>query len=416
MNTNEQQAWGGPLTGIRILDFTRVLSGPYGTMILGDMGAEIIKIETIEKGDETRNFPPFVNDMSHYFIALNRNKKSICLNLKDPQGVKIARDLAAKCDVVIENFRPGVMDKLGLSYEELQKDNPKLVYCSISGFGTTGPLKDNPSFDIVAQALSGIMSVTREPDQSPTKLGIPLGDMAGGIFGVFGILATLLEVQRTGQGRKLDIAMLDSLLGMLGYLSQIYFVTGKTPEPFGTRHANIVPYGSYETSDGHIIVACLIERFWFNLARAINREDLITDPRYTEYLIRLENRESLEKTVADAMKTRTTKEWEKRLAEFDVPYAPILSVAEALEHPNTKAREMVRSVNHPEIGDLQLVSSPIKFEGMPQSPMTAPPKLGENTTEILTKLLNLSPQHIQDMQKSGTISSHSRNNNDPAAE
>ncbi|WP_417796533.1 CaiB/BaiF CoA transferase family protein [Terasakiella pusilla] len=403
MTDQQKQGWKGPLEGVRVLDFTRVLSGPYATMILADMGAEIIKIESVEKGDDTRNFPPFVNDMSHYFIALNRNKKSISLNLKTPEGVKIAKDLAAQCDIVIENFRPGVMDKLGLGYDALKEGNDKLVYCAISGFGATGPMRDNPSFDIVAQALSGIMSVNREPDQTPTKLGIPLGDMAGGIFGVFGILGTLHEATRTGKGRKLDISMLDSLLGMLGYLSQIYFVTGETPKPFGTRHPNLVPYGAFETSDGHIIVACLTENFWFNLARAIEREDLIDDPRYGEYLARIENRATLEQIVADAMKKRSTQEWEARLDEFDVPFAPILSVQEALEHPNTQAREMVRTVEHPEIGTLKVVSSPIKFEGENIAPMTAPPTLGENTNDILTDLLGISPQEIALLRKNGVL-------------
>jgi crotonobetainyl-CoA:carnitine CoA-transferase CaiB-like acyl-CoA transferase len=403
MTNQEKQGWKGPLEGVRILDFTRVLSGPYATMILGDMGAEIIKIESVEKGDDTRSFPPFVNDMSHYFIALNRNKKSITLNLKDPAGAKIAKDLAAKCDIVIENFRPGVMDKLGLGYDVLSAENKKLVYCSISGFGATGPMRDNPSFDIVAQALSGIMSVNREPDQNPTKLGIPLGDMAGGIFGVFGILGTLHEATRTGQGRKLDISMLDSLLGMLGYLSQIYFVTGETPKPFGTRHPNLVPYGAFETSDGHIIVACLTENFWFNLARAIEREDLIDDPRYCEYLARIENRETLEQTVAEAMKKRSTKEWEVRLDEFDVPFAPILSVQEALDHPNTKARDMIKTVEHPEIGTLRVVSSPIKFEGQEAAPMSAPPTLGENTGDILNELLGLSQTEINTLKAEGIL-------------
>jgi crotonobetainyl-CoA:carnitine CoA-transferase CaiB-like acyl-CoA transferase len=403
MTDQQKQGWKGPLEGVRVLDFTRVLSGPYATMILADMGAEIIKIESVEKGDDTRNFPPFVNDMSHYFIALNRNKKSISLNLKTPEGVKIAKDLAAQCDIVIENFRPGVMDKLGLGYDALKEGNDKLVYCAISGFGATGPMRDNPSFDIVAQALSGIMSVNREPDQTPTKLGIPLGDMAGGIFGVFGILGTLHEATRTGKGRKLDISMLDSLLGMLGYLSQIYFVTGETPKPFGTRHPNLVPYGAFETSDGHIIVACLTENFWFNLARAIEREDLIDDPRYGEYLARIENRATLEQIVADAMKKRSTQEWEARLDEFDVPFAPILSVQEALEHPNTQAREMVRTVEHPEIGTLKVVSSPIKFEGENIAPMTAPPTLGENTNDILTDLLGISPQEISLLRENGVL-------------
>lgn len=393
----------GPLADVRVLDFTRVLSGPYATMVLGDMGAEIIKIESVGKGDDTRDFPPFINGMSHYFIALNRNKKSISIDLKDPAGAQLARNLAAKSDVVIENFRPGVMERLGLGYEDLRKDSPGLVYCSISGFGATGPLRDQPSFDIVAQALSGIMSVNREPGQAPTKLGIPLGDMAGGIFGAFGILGALHEAQRTGAGRKIDISMLDSLLGMLGYLSQIYFVTGEAPRPFGTRHPNLVPYGAFETADGHIIVACLTEGFWRSFARAIGQEHLVADPRFAAYTGRLENREALEGIVAAVLKTRTTSEWVSRLGEHDVPHAPILSVAEALDHPNTAARGMVRTVGHPVVGDLKMVASPIRLEGAGDSPMSPPPLLGENTREILAKILDIGPDEIESLRIRGIV-------------
>ena len=392
-----------PLSGVRVLDFTRVLSGPYATMTLGDMGAEIIKVEALGTGDETRNFPPFVNGMSHYFIALNRNKKSVTINLKSPAGVKLARDLAAKSAVVIENFRPGVMDKLGLGYDVLKEDNPALVYCSISGFGATGPLRDSPSFDIVAQALSGIMSVNREPDQMPTKLGIPLGDMAGGIFGVFGVLGALFDAQRTGLGRKIDISMLDSLLGMLGYLSQIYFVTGETPRPFGTRHPNIVPYGAFQTSDSHIIVACLTEDFWRNFARALGREELVHDPRFSEYTARLQNRDELESVIGDVMRRKTTADWTARLEEYDVPHAPILSVKEALDHPNTAAREMVQTIHHERIGDLKVVASPIKFEGDAPQPMSAPPTLGEYTNSVLEDILDIGQGEIETLRKDGVI-------------
>ncbi|WP_169567553.1 CaiB/BaiF CoA transferase family protein [Sneathiella limimaris] len=394
----------GPLDGVRVLDFTRVLSGPYATMILGDLGAEVIKIESLEKGDETRNFPPYVGDLSHYFIALNRNKSSITLDLKTPEGAKIAKDLAATSDVVIENFRPGVMDKLGLGYEELKKDNPALVYCAISGFGAEGPLKDKPSFDIVAQALSGIMSVNREPDQSPTKLGVPLGDMSGGIFGVFGILAALHEATTKKVGRKVDISMLDSLLGMLGYLSQLYFVTGKTPEPYGTRHPNIVPYGAIETADGHIIVACLTEGFWRNFANAMGRADLLEDPRYAAYEDRLANREGLEALITEIFKTDTTAAWTQKMEEFDVPHAPILSIAEALDHPNTAARGMIQTVTHPEIGPLKMVSNPVKFVGHTPPEPTPPPKLGENTNTVLSDLLGYTTDEINSLKTKGVIS------------
>lgn len=395
--------WKGPLDGIRVLDFTRVLSGPYATLLLGDMGAEVIKVETVGKGDDTRHFPPFKEGMSHYFISLNRNKRSVTIDLKTPDGVKLAKDLAARCDVVIENFRPGVMDRLGLGYDMLKADNPKLIYCAISGFGATGPLKDKPSFDIVAQALSGAMSVNREPGQPPTKLGLPMGDLGGGIFGTIAILGALHEVGRTGVGRKIDISMLDGLLGLLGYLPQIYFVTGETPKPYGTRHPSLLPYGAYATTDGHVIVACLTEDFWHNMARAIGRADLLDDPRFATYDKRLANRDALEDIVVPILKSRTTAEWVERLEEHDVPHAPILDVAEALEHPNTQARGMIGSVAHPEIGDLDVVANPILYDGMGRLPMTPPPDLGADTDAVLSELLDLDANAVAALRQRGVV-------------
>src|SRR5690554_6323150 len=368
MNNNSQvsSSWKGPLKNVRILDFTRVLSGPYATMMLADQGADVIKIEAPEKGDDTRHFPPFKNGMSHYYIALNRNKKSIVLNLATAEGKKIARDLAAKSDVVIENFRPGVMKRLGLDYATLAEENPGLVYCSISGFGAEGPLCDQPSFDIVAQALSGVMSVNGEPGAGPTKMGLPIGDMAGGIYGAIAILSALYERKETGQGRLIDISMLDSLIGMLGYLAQIYLVTGESPKPQGTSHPNIVPYGAFQTSDGYIIIACLTENFWHNLARAIGAEELIKDPRFTDYASRLAHRAEMNELIGKYISTGTTAEWAERLQHHDVPRSPILSVGEALEHPNTKTRDMSSNVAHPILGDLRLVGNPINYMGVPR--------------------------------------------------
>ena len=237
----DQSPAPGPLAGIRVLDFSRILSGPYASMVLADLGADVIKVEPIGTGDETRNFPPFQGELSHYFIALNRSKQSLTLNLKSPEGIRIARDLARDSDIVLENFRPGVMDRLGLGYETLSGDNPKLIYGSITGFGRNSPHGDKPAFDIVAQALSGVMSINREPGQPPNRLGVPLGDLAGSIFSLFGLLAALHARHVTGRGQHVEIAMLDSLIALQGYLSQIYFVSGQEPEPMGTRHPSIVP-------------------------------------------------------------------------------------------------------------------------------------------------------------------------------
>lgn len=387
----------GPLSGIKVLDFSRILSGPYASMILADLGADIVKIEPIETGDETRNFPPFQGPLSHYYIALNRSKKSLALDLKSPEGVKIARELAQQSDIVLENFRPGVLDRLGLGYDTLSADNPALIYCSITGFGKNSPHAKKPAFDIVAQALSGVMSINCEPGQAPNKLGIPLGDMAGSIFSLFGLLAALHERNVTGKGRMVEVAMLDSLIAMQGYLSQIYFVSGQSPQPVGTRHPSIVPYGSFVTSDGHVIVACLTERFWHNFARCIGKEELITDPRFALYEQRLANRDQLEQIILERMQQETTEYWLARLSEFDVPNAPILSVAEALDQDHVEAHGLIETVSHPVAGDMRVVRGPILFDGEGPSPSTAPSLLGENSREILLDRLNYEPEIIDQL-------------------
>ncbi|GGE61657.1 CaiB/BaiF CoA transferase family protein [Actibacterium pelagium] len=403
MNPQTEQTRTGPLAGIKVLDFSRILSGPYCSMVLADLGAEVIKVEPIDGGDDTRNFPPFKGPLSHYFIALNRSKQSIALDLKNPDGVKIARDLARQCDVVLENFRPGVMDRLGLGYDVLKAENPGLVYCSITGFGRKSPHGDKPAFDIVAQALSGVMSVNREPDQAPNKLGIPLGDMAGSIFSLFGLLAALVERGSTGQGRHVEIAMLDSLIAMQGYLSQIYFVTGESPQPVGTRHPSILPYGSYPAADGHVIVACLTERFWHNFARCLGREDLITDERFGQYEKRLENRDELEEIICGIMKQQTVDTWLDRLTEFDVPNAPILSIGGALEQDHVAERGLIETVSHPEAGEIKLVRGPILFDGEGPGKARAPALLGEDTHAVLGQWLGYSEAQIAELEKAGAI-------------
>ncbi|MGE4281054.1 MAG: CaiB/BaiF CoA transferase family protein [Magnetospirillum sp.] len=394
----------GPLHGVRILDFSRILSGPYATMILADFGAEVIKVENTDKGDETRGFPPFVGDMSHYFIALNRNKQSLALDLKSPQGRDIARKLAALSDVVVENFRPGVMKRLGLDHQTLAADNPALCYCSISGFGQDSPLADRPAFDIVAQALSGVMSVNGEPGQPPSKLGLPLGDMAASIYAVFAILAVLFERQSTGKGRHIEVPMLDSLMGMLGYLAQVYFVTGNAPRPVGTKHPNIVPYGAFPTSDGHVIVACLTERFWVNFARALDLPELVQDPRFGAYEDRLRNRDQLEEMVESRMRQNDTAFWLARLDECDVPNAPIMDVGQALNQAHVSQAGLVETVHHPAVGDLRVVGSPVRLDGERPATYRPPPLLGEHSKDVLQRLLDIGPQDAEALQQGGVIS------------
>ena len=403
MSDTQQQTAAGPLAGIKVLDFSRILSGPYASMVLADLGAEVIKVEPITSGDETRNFPPFQNGMSHYYIALNRSKKSISLDLKSPEGMQIAKDLAQQSDIVLENFRPGVMDRLGLGYDTLRAENEGLLYCSITGFGANSPHGDKPAFDIVAQALSGVMSVNCEPGQAPNKLGIPLGDMAGSIFSLFGLLAALHERNATGRGKHIEVAMLDSLIALQGYLSQIYYVSGQSPQPVGTQHPSIVPYGSFPTSDGHVIVACLTERFWHNFARCLDRADLIKDPRFALYDARLANRDALQPIIHARMTQDTTAYWLQRLEEFDVPSAPILSIGEALEQEHVAKQGLVEEITHPQIGDMKVVRGPSRFDGRGPAKAKAPSMLGENTFDVLSDQLGLQASDIQKLVAKGVV-------------
>jgi len=395
-------AWAGPLAGLKVLDLTRVLAGPYATQSLGDLGAEIWKVEP-PGGDETRAFPPFLGGESHYFLALNRSKKSLVIDLKQEEGKDLLRRLVAKADILVENYRPGVMDRLGLGYEALSALNPGLIQCSISGFGQTGPLKDKPAFDIVTQAMSGALSVNGEKGRPPVKLGLPLGDMVGGVYGPIAILAALHERHATGRGRQIDISLHDGLMGMLGYLAQLGFITGEDPEPVGSMHPTVVPYGSYPASDGHVIVAVLAENFWARFCAALDRPELADDPRFATLPDRKANREVLEAMIAEVMRTRTVAEWEQRLEAHDVPHAPILGVRAALEHPHSSAREMVVTADHPSAGEIRMTGRPMKFPGASQPPLSAPPLLGQHTAEVLSDELGCSADEIAGLSDRGVI-------------
>src|SRR5215831_234270 len=323
MSNEAAASWAGPLKGIRVLDLTRVLSGPAASLALADLGAEVLKIEPPGAGDETRQFPPFRDAVSHYFLSVNRGKKSIVIDLKSQAGVALAKDLAAKCDILIENYRPGVMDRLGLGYGVLSEINPRLIYCAISGFGMTGPLRERPSFDIVMQALSGALSVNGEMGFPPTKLGIPLGDLVGGINGPISILGALHERSVTGRGRLIDISLLDGMLGLLGYLAQLSFFTGEDPKPQGTQHPNLVPYGAFPAKDGSLIIACLTNSFWERICRALSLEHAIGDPRFDSIEKRRNNRSHVNDMITAVTQQMTLHELIEVLERHEVPHAPI---------------------------------------------------------------------------------------------
>ena len=395
MEANESSSYGGPLADIRVLDLTRVLAGPAASLALADLGAEVIKIEPPGTGDETRSFPPFRDGESHYYLSVNRGKKSMVVDLKSAAGLAVIKELAAHCDVLIENYRPGVMERLGLGYAALSAINPRLIYCSISGFGMTGPLRDRPSFDIVLQALSGALSVNGEPGRLPLKLGIPLGDLVGGINGPIGILAALHERNSTGRGRLIDVSLLDGMMGLLGYLAQLAFFTGEDPQPQGSQHPNLVPYGSFPARDGSIIIACLTNSFWDRICRALDMLQYSRDPRFDTLEKRRDSRAAVNDIIAGFTREKTVQELVELFTEHQVPHAPILGITDALTSAQAMARGMVVETDHPVLGRIPIVNRSIRFPGAEQPVPTAPPVLGQHTDEILREILGYTAEQIE---------------------
>lgn len=398
MSEPSSAAWQGPLQGVRVLDFTRVLAGPSAALALADLGAEVIKVEPPEGGDETRSFPPFRDGESHYFLSVNRGKKSIVIDLKTEAGVALARELAMQADVLIENYRPDVMARLGLAYETLSAHNPGLIYCSISGFGQTGPLRDQPSFDIVLQALSGALSVNGEAGGEPTKLGIPLGDLVGGINGPIAVLAALHERHATGRGRRIDVSLLDGMIGMLGYLAQLAFFTGQDPQPRGCEHPNLVPYGRFPARDGTIIIACLTNSFWTRLCEALGQPEWLQDARFASIAQRRDHREQVNALIAACTREYTVAQLCERFTRFEVPHAPILGIQAALAQPQVQARGMVVQTEHARLGSIPIINRPIRFDAAPQPVPAAPPVLGEHSDAVLREWLGYGPQRIAQLR------------------
>lgn len=392
-----------PLSGVRVLDLTRVLAGPMATCILGDLGADVVKVEEPD-GDHVRTLPPFYpGQQSHYFLAINRNKRSIVIDVKSDEGRNLILDLAAQSDVVVENFRPGVMKRLGLDFEVLTKRKSDLILCSISGFGRSGPLRDAPSFDLVSQARSGVMSITGEPDGPPTKLGLPLGDLGGGLWAAIAILAALHRRDRDGKAQHVDLSLLDGLVGLLGYLGQLALMTGESPGRVGSGHHHIVPYGRFQAADGYLVLALHVGSFWRRFCQAVGREDLITDPRFVDTAMRRDNRDELQPIVEDILRTKTRAEWEKVFTEADIPHGPVLDVVEALHQEHFAARDAIMTVTHPTAGEVQSVRPPIRFVGEPLPQAGRPaPLLGEHTRDICREL-GLDDDAIDELHRRGVL-------------
>jgi len=375
-----------PLQGIRVLDLSRVLAGPYCTMVLGDLGAEVIKVEPPE-GDETRGWgPPFAGGESAYYLCVNRNKRDMVINLKTDEGKKILRDLALQSDVLVENFRPGTLQKFGLDFETLHELNPKLIYCSITGFGQTGSMKDKPGYDFMIQASGGLMSITGEPDGEPMKTGVAVVDLFAGQNAIIAILAALQARTLTGEGQHLDIALFDSQLGWLANVASNYLISGKLPKRHGNAHANIVPYQSFQASDGWFAIAVGNDRQFVRLCELLGKPELGTNEKFATNSARVQNREEIIALLASIFQTDSVEGWLGKLGEAEIPCGPINNFEQVFSMPQVREREMLVQMEHPTIGTLPLVGSPLKMSATPVVYRLPPPLMGEHTEEILREL------------------------------
>jgi crotonobetainyl-CoA:carnitine CoA-transferase CaiB-like acyl-CoA transferase len=393
-----------PLTGIRVLDLTRALAGPYCTMMLGDMGAEVIKVESPDGGDDSRAWaPPYIGKESAYYLSTNKNKKSITLNLRSEGAKKILTDLIKLSDIVVENFRPGVMVKMGFPYETLKAINPQVIFCSISGFGNKGPDSQKPGFDLIAQGMSGFMSFTGEVGGGPTKVGVAISDINSGMFAAYGILAALFHRQRTGEGQKVETSLFETMLAQLTFQAGRFFATGSDPKPEGNRHPLIAPYESFTCQDGFINIAAANDSLFAKTCSAIGLAELPKDPRFQNNGLRVKNREALLVIFEEKTRTLKVKEVQKSLDIAGVPNGPIWSVSQALTSEQAYALEMVKEIDHPACGKIKVMGIPVKLSRTPLAVELPPPMLGQHTEEVLTQILGYSKGGVEKLRQEGTI-------------
>jgi len=389
-----------PLAGIRVLDLTRALAGPYCTMMLGDMGAEVIKVESPDGGDDSRAWaPPFIGQESAYFLSCNRNKKSITLNLRSESAKKILTDLIRVSDVVVENFRPGVMKKMGFPYESLRTINPRVIFCSISGFGTKGPDAAKPGFDLIAQGMSGFMSFTGEVGGGPIKVGVAIADINSGMFAAYGILTALYHRERTGEGQMVETSLFETMVAQLTFQAGRFFATGIPPKPEGNRHPLIAPYESFACQDGYINIAAGNDNLYAKTCDAIGRPELGKDPRFLNNGIRVKNREALIAQMEEKTKTFKVKDLQKKLDEVGVPNGPIWSLDQTLTSQQAHALGMVKEIEHPTCGKIKVTGVPVKLSQTPGAVELPPPMLGQHTEEILTGVLGYSKAEVEKLKK-----------------
>ena len=401
----------GPLEGIRILDLSRAMAGPYCTMMLGDLGAEVIKVERPGRGDESRGWgPPFVGQSadnssgeSAYFLSVNRNKRSITVNLKSSEGKAIIQRLASSCDVLVENFRTGVLDKLSLGYEDIQKLNPNLVYCSISGYGRTGPYAERPGYDVIIQAEGGMMGITGPIDGPPSRVGVPIVDITTGMFAATSILAALRARDQTNEGQLIDISLFDTQAALLSNVASNYLIGGSDPQRTGNDHPNLAPYGAFRAQDRWLVLGVANELQWETFCAAIDRQDLRDDVRFKTNGDRIAHRTALSEILSEVMSVRPASEWLGAFRNAGLPCGPINDVAAVFDHPQVQLRDLILNVEHPSAGPIQLTGFPYKFEQTPADLRLPPPLLGEHTEEVLTEVLGYSKEEVARFQERGAI-------------
>ena len=405
----------GPLSHIRVLDLSRVLAGPWCGQNLADLGAEVIKIERPGAGDDSRAFgPPWLKDRSGadtkesaYFASANRGKKSVTVNLSKPGGQDIVRDLARQSDVLIENYKVGDLARYGLGYEDLKKINPRIIYCSVTGFGQTGPYRERPGYDFMIQGMGGVMSITGERDDlpggGPQRVGIPIADIMTGMYATVAICAALAHREKSGAGQHLDLALLDTQVGVLANQGMNYLATGEAPGRIGNAHPNIVPYQPFRTKDGDVILACGNDNLFSKFCEVAGCQHLARDPRFSTNSKRVENRDAITSLLAEIFRMRTTQEWCDALEAAGVPNGPINNLKQVFEEPQVAARGMRIELEHPLAGKVPLIASPMKFSGTPLEHKTPPPILGEHTSEVLRDLLQLDDAAITKLRAEGVI-------------
>jgi len=376
-----------PLEGLRVLDLSRVLAGPYCTMMMADYGADIVKIEPPKVGDDSRAFGPFVGKESAYFMSLNRNKRSMTLNFKRQEECDVFREMVKHADVVVENYRPGTMEKFGLGYDELKAINPKIIYAACSGFGHSGPYQYKPAYDIIVQAMGGIMSITGPEGGEPTRVGASVGDIIAGMFTAYGVMMALYHREKTGEGQKVDVGMLDCQVAVLENAIARYVTSGSVPVPLGNRHPSITPFSAFTAKDGHIIVGAGNERLWIKLCNILGKPELLTDPRFDTNSNRTVHVKELSAILNEVFIGKTINEWMDVLETAELPCAPINTVEKIINDPQIKARNMIVEVEHPVAGHLKMAGLPVKMSLTPGAVERPAPLLGQHTAELLKEIL-----------------------------